>query len=154
MVAARTSRTPETTAPAVILGTVRAAVVSLCLVVLAGCGLDLRPDSCPRTVAEAAAIDHGRELYLATGYVIRFIPSDQPEFRGYDVNLQARDGEPYFNTVLVRTPDRILGITDGQPVLVVGIRADRTSAISAGECPALVPIPEADVPAPWVPADR
>ena len=136
------------------LGTMRTAVVSLCLMVLAGCGLDLRPDSCPRTVAEAAAFDHGRELYLGTGHVIRFIPSDQPEFRGYDVNLQARDGEPYFNTVLVRTPGRVRGITDGLPVLVVGIRADPTSAISAGECPALVPIPESDVAAPWVPEDR
>lgn len=124
--------------------------------VIAGCGLDLEPPlgSCPSTVAEAAAIDHGRELYLASGYVIRFIPADQREYRGYDVNLRARDGEPYFNTVLLRTLDRIPGITDGQPVLLVGERAHRTSAISAGPCPALVPIPESDVEAPWEPEDR
>lgn len=107
-------------------------------------------EACPSSVEEAAAIDQGREMFLATGHVIRFIPAPQdPEFRGYDVNLQARDGEPYYNTVLLRTADRIPGIIDGQPVLLVGVRTDRTTAISAGECPALVPIPEEDIEAPW-----
>jgi hypothetical protein len=123
---------------------------------IAGCGLDVEPPfgPCPSTVTEAGAVEHGRELYLATGHVIRFIPADDPEFRGYDVNLQARDGEPYHNTVLVRTQDRIPGITDGQPVLLVGERTDGTSAIREGDCPALVPIPEADVAAPWAPESR
>jgi hypothetical protein len=115
----------------------------------AGCGVQVSlptpDDGCPRSVAEAAATEHGRDVIVATGHVVRFVPSPQAQFRGYDVNLQSRNGEPYFNTVLVRVRDRLPGIVDGQPVLVVAERTDRASALVAGDCPVLVPIPESDV---------
>lgn len=102
--------------------------------------------TCPRTVTEAAAIEYDNEV-VAGGYVIRYIPSDDdPQYRGYDVNVTRPASErAQLNTYLLRVDAPLPGIANGQPVLLMGERTDRSFVLVPGACPALTPTTDADV---------
>ena len=129
------------------------ALALVALMVTVGCGLQVTlptpDDGCPRSVAEAAALENGREIVLATGALIRFVPSPRLDFRGYDVNLMTRNGKTYHETLFLRTAERIAGVREGEYVLVVAEATDRSLVVVPGRCPALVPITEEEASEPW-----
>lgn len=66
--------------------------------------------------------------------------------RGYEINVQTRNGKSYFNTILVRMTDRQPGIVEGQAVIVMALRTDRNTIVEpGGACGPLIPIPEDDL---------
>lgn len=125
-----------------------ASFTSLALVAVfaAGCGISLPTpvDPCPKTVEGALAAAEGNDdAYVATGFVIRFLPGAPLTQRGYEINVQTRNGESYFNTILVRMADRQPGIVDGQAVIVMALRTDRNTIVEpGGMCGPLIPISE------------
>ena len=100
---------------------------------------------CPLTVDEAAETDWG-DAVVGGGYAIRFVPSPQLRFRGYDVNLtRPVSDRAMLDTYFLRVEDEIPGIAAGDPVLLVGARTDRAHTLVAGACPALTVTTEEDV---------
>ena len=125
-------------------GFLRTAAGAVLVLVAAGC----EPIAvCPQTVDEALQFDLG-DAAVGGGYVIRFIPADDPEMRGYEINLTRPIPESTrFETYFLRTDSQLLGIVPGQPVLLIGERTDRSLVVVAGRCPPLTPTTEEDVTA-------
>ena len=100
---------------------------------------------CPMTVDEATEMSFG-DAIAGGGYVIRFIPSPDPSFRGYDVNVTRPVSErALMDTYFLRTSTELAGISDGDPVLLIGARTDRAHVVVAGMCPPLTVTSEEDV---------
>lgn len=100
---------------------------------------------CPKTVDEATKMSFG-EAIVGGGYAIRFIPSADPSFRGYDVNVTRPVSErATMDTYFLRASTELPGISDGDPVLLVGARTDRAHVVVAGTCPPLTLTSEEDV---------
>ncbi len=120
-----------------------AAVAALLAAPVAGCDPVAQ---CPTSVDEATAVEYDDEV-VGGGYVIRYIPSiEDARFRGYEINLTRPASErAQLDTYLLRVDAPIPGIVDGQPVLLLGERTDRTFALVPGACPALVGTTEEDV---------
>ena len=111
-----------------------------------GCDLLDPGPHCPRTIAEAQALEYDDEV-VAGGYAIRFIPSpDDPAFRGYDVNLTVPISErARSDTYLLRVDAPISGIIEGMPVLLMAERQGPGSALVPGLCPTLTPVTKEEV---------
>jgi hypothetical protein len=100
---------------------------------------------CPATVDEAAEMDFD-DAIVGGGYAIRFVPSPQLRFRGYDVNLtRPVSDRAMLDTYFLRVEDEIPGIAAGDPVLFIGARTDRAHTLVAGACPPLTVTTEEDV---------
>jgi hypothetical protein len=85
--------------------------------------------------------------FIATGTVIRFVNSPDPEFRGYDIAVARHDGPVFVDgVVFIRAAGPFAGIAIGQPVLMLGERTDRRNLIMPGVCPPLQPIEDAGRP--------
>ena len=109
--------------------------------VLAACSLPT-PTGCPQTIEAARALDPADRAFVGGGYVIRFVPSPDPEFRGYDVNITTPiSPSGPLNTAFLRVANEIPGIQDGDPVLLIGPRA-RGVVVLPGACPALTVVSE------------
>jgi hypothetical protein len=100
---------------------------------------------CPTTVDEAAEMSFG-DAIVGSGYAIRFIPSADPAFRGYDVNVTRPVSErATMVTYFLRTAAELPGVSDGDPVLLIGARTDRAHVVVAGTCPPLTVTSDEDV---------
>ena len=116
-------------------------VLSL-VALLGGCAL---PTGCPQTIEEARAVDLGDDMFVGGGYVIRFVPSPDPEYRGYDVNITAPIAPAgLWGTAFLRVVTEIPGVQAGDPVLLIGPR-ERGMLVLAGECPPLIVVDEAEL---------
>ena len=120
--------------------------LSVAFIVVA-CAMVPSPPVCPATFDEARLGDFDtvdEDTFVATGTVARFVNSPDPDSRGYDIAIARHDGPGFVDgVVLVRVAERIAGIENGQPVLVLGERTDRRNLILRGACPALQPIEDA-----------
>lgn len=135
----------------------RAAALSLTLTLLTACadGLDLpssgtTPPSppCPSSFEEAQAGNFDASTFVGAGHVIRFVPSPDREYRGYDINITRAltRGAPFMDTGFLRIDDPVLGITPGDPVLLVAQRTETNHRLfTPGACAPLVVIPESFV---------
>jgi hypothetical protein len=125
---------------------------AICIFVSVSSCVDVVPPSfrgdCPGSAREALARTDDDEIFIGTGWLIRFVPSPDPATRGYEVNLRTRNGEPYFESILVLAEERAPDRPDGIPVLVYGARTDRARVVAPGPCDPLHEIREADVD--WV----
>jgi hypothetical protein len=83
---------------------------------------------------------------VAVARVIRFVPSPDVVFRGYDLDLRrALVGGPVDSGVFLRMPNEIKGIQRGSPVLVVAdISGQQQQLLTAGTCQPLLSISEAE----------
>ena len=117
---------------------------------LSGCSLTPVPPVCPVTFDEARSGDFETvddNTFIATGTVIRFVNSPDPEFRGYDIAVARHDGPVFVDgVVFIRAAGPFAGIAIGQPVLMLGERTDRRNLIMPGVCPPLQPIEDAGRP--------
>ena len=113
---------------------------------LSGCELAADVASrCPLTVDEAAETEWG-DAIVGGGYAIRFVPSPQLRFRGYDVNLtRPVSDRAMLDTYFLRAEGEIPGIAAGDPVVLIGARTDRAHTVVAGACPALTVTTDEDV---------
>ena len=114
------------------------------------CSLVPVPPRCPATFDEARSGDFDTvadDTFIATGTVVRFVNSPDPDFRGYDINV-ARHHGPVFveGTVFLRLAQPFAEVAAGQPVLVLGEWTDRRQLILPGTCPPLQPIEDAGRP--------
>ncbi|HEU5325654.1 MAG TPA: hypothetical protein VFV59_07210 [Candidatus Limnocylindria bacterium] len=101
---------------------------------------------CPNSVEAARAVTLGDNAFVATGYVIRFVPSPDEAFRGYDLDVTRVFTGPAFRDVgFLRIEDEIAGMSQGDPVLVVAERTDKARVFVPGPCPPLVRVPAEDV---------
>jgi hypothetical protein len=113
---------------------------ALALVIgLGGCTL---PTGCPQTIEAARTADLGDDMFVGGGVVIRFVPSPDPEYRGYDVNI-TRPISPanFLNTAFLRVVTELPGIEAGDPVLLIGPR-ERGALVLPGACPPLTVVGE------------
>jgi hypothetical protein len=100
---------------------------------------------CPTTVDDAAELSFGDEI-VGGGYAIRFIPSADPLFRGYEVNVTRPVSErATMVTYFLRTAAELPGVSGGDPLLLIGARTDRAHIVVAGGCPPLTATSEEDV---------
>ena len=123
------------------------------VVILVGCDLLPSPqpprvEGCPYSVDEARQADLGDETFIGFGHVIRYIPSAADlTYRGYDVTVaETVAGRPFINeTIFLRVVSPVAGIRNGDPVLVVAAKTDRSMVYVPGTCVPLVPIADSDV---------
>lgn len=103
--------------------------------------------ACPVTAEQAASGDFdaiGDDTFIGTGHAIRFVAAEDPDHRGYDLNVgRWIHGRPGGPGIFLLT-DEILGIGPGQPVLIVVEPTNNELAYLPGSCDALVPISEED----------
>lgn len=84
--------------------------------------------------------------FVGAGYVIRFVPSPDEAFRGYDLNItRTFTGRAFRDVRLLRIEDEIPGMSQGDPVLVVAERTDNPRVFAPGHCPPLVLVSAEDV---------
>jgi hypothetical protein len=126
------------------------AVTALVASVLFGCAAltacaELR--RCPETVEEAESGTFGEGTFVGIGRVIRYVPSPQLEYRGYEVHIVRTlvGGTPFMDTAFVVTDAEIPGVSGGQPVLMVAEESDSASLFFPGPCVPLVVIPESSL---------
>lgn len=101
---------------------------------------------CPNSVEVGRAVTLGDDTFLAAGYVIRYVPSPDQAFRGYDLDItRTFTGRAFRDVAFLRIEDEIAGMSQGQPVLVVAKRTEKARVFSPGPCPPLVPVPPEDV---------
>ncbi len=135
----------------------RAAALSLILTLLTACAdrldrssSDATPASapCPSSFEEAQAGNFDASTFVGAGYVIRFVPSPDREYRGYDINIThtLTPGAPFMDIGFLRIDDQVPGITPGDAVLLVAERTERNNRLfTPGPCVPLVGIPESFV---------
>lgn len=128
--------------------------LSLLLTLLTACagGPDLPPSdmtpadvSCPSSFEEAQAGSFDESTFVGAGHVIRFVPSPEREFRGYDINITRplTRGAPFMDVGFLRIDDPVPGIAPGDPVLLVAERTERNHRLfTPGSCVPLIGIPE------------
>lgn len=135
----------------------RAAAMSLTVILLTACadGLDL-PSSgttpasspCPSSFEEAQAGNFDASTFVGAGHVIRFVPSPDREYRGYDINITRplTPGAPFMDVGFLRIDEPVPGITPGDPVLLVAERTERNNRLfTPNPCAPLVVISESFV---------
>jgi hypothetical protein len=86
-----------------------------------------------------------RDVFIGGGYLIRFVPSPDPEFRGYDVNITtpiSPDG--FLDTAFLRVTREVADVRDGDPVLLIG-RRESGVVVHPGVCPPLAVVDEAEL---------
>lgn len=111
-------------------------------------GVPSFPEDCPGSAEEALARTEDADIFIGTGWLIRFVPSPDPATRGYEVSLRTRNGVPYFDTILVLAEEPAPDRPNGIPVLVYGARTERARVVAQGPCDPLHEINQADVD--WV----
>lgn len=131
--------------------------LSLLLTLLTACAVapnpspsDMTPAGvpCPSSVEEAQAGNFDESMFLGAGHVIRFVPSPDREYRGYDINITRplTPGAPFMDVGFLRIDDPLPGIAPGDPVLLVAERTERNHRLfTPGPCVPLVGIPESFV---------
>jgi hypothetical protein len=135
----------------------RAAALSLTLTLLTACadGLDLSSSEvtpaaapCPSTFEEAQAGNFDESMFVGAGHVVRFVPSPDREYRGYDINITRplTPGAPFMDVGFLRIDDPVPGIAPGDTVLLVAKRTERNHRLfTPGPCVPLVGIPQSFV---------
>jgi hypothetical protein len=107
-----------------------------------------RIEGCPYSVDEARQAELGDDTFIGLGHVRRYLPSeDDLTYRGYEVTIaETVAGRPYVNEdIFLRVESPVAGIGEGDPVLVVAARVDRTVVYVPGRCVPLVKVAESDV---------
>jgi len=135
----------------------RAAALSLTLTLLTACADGPDPSSsevtpvaapCPGSFEDAQATNFDAGTFVGAGRVIRFVPSPDREYRGYDINITRplTPGAPFMDVGFLRIDDPVPGIAPGDAVLLVAERAERNNRLfTPGSCVPLVGIPESFV---------
>lgn len=135
----------------------RASALPLTMTLLTACadGLDLAPSHvtpapapCPSSFEDAQAANFDESTFVGAGRVIRFVPSPDREYRGYDINITRplTPGAPFMDVGFLRIDDPVPGIAPGDPVLLVAERTERNNRLfTPGPCVPLVVIPESFV---------
>jgi hypothetical protein len=102
--------------------------------------------ACPQTVQQAETGDFsaiGAETFVAIARVARFVPSPDPDARGYDLGIERTiRGETSFEGIFLRTASELPGIRPGQSVIVVAEPGPNERVIVQGTCVPLQPIPD------------
>ncbi|HEX2766138.1 MAG TPA: hypothetical protein VHR55_05845 [Candidatus Limnocylindria bacterium] len=104
--------------------------------------------SCPSSFEEAQAGSFDESMFVGAGHVIRFVPSPDREYRGYDINITRplTPGAPFMDVGFLRIDDPLPGIAPGDAVLLVAARTERNHRLfTPGPCVPLVGIPESFV---------
>lgn len=115
---------------------------------LSACGPPPAP-ACPTSVEAArsdAVLDATKTTLVAVARVIRFVPSPDVRYRGYDLDLRrALVGNPSESVLFLRVPNPIDGIQRGSQVLVLAVMdGQQPLLLTAGPCTALQSISAAE----------
>lgn len=102
---------------------------------------------CPESVEEAESGSFGEGTFVGVGRVIRYVPSPQIEYRGYEVHIVRTliGPAPFMDTAFLVTDAEIPGVNEGQPVLMVAQESETSSLFFSGTCVPLVVIPESSI---------
>lgn len=131
--------------------------LALLFTLLTACavGPDLSPSnktpagvSCPSSFEEAQAGNFDESMFVGAGHVIRFVPSRDREYRGYDINITRplTPGAPFMDVGFLRIQDPVPGIAPGDTVLLVAERTERNNRLfTPSPCVPLVGIHESFV---------
>lgn len=108
------------------------------------------PTACPTSVEAArsdAVLDATKTTLVAVGRVIRFVPSPDVTYRGYDLDLRrVLVGDPSDLVMFLRVRNPIGDTQRGSPVLVVAaMDRQRPQLLTVGPCPALQRISKAEL---------
>ncbi|HET8776712.1 MAG TPA: hypothetical protein VFN76_03525 [Candidatus Limnocylindria bacterium] len=97
------------------------------------------PVVCPSSVEDATAMTFPDDTFVGAGYVIRFVPSPDEAFRGYDLNItRTFTGRPFMDVRFLRIHDEIPGLSQGEPVLVVARRTENPRVFTPDACAPLI----------------
>ena len=125
---------------------------STAAVLLAGCAavspLPQTTDeaACPSSVEEASDMAFADDIFVGAGHVIRFVPSPDEAFRGYDLDIsQMFTGSALRDVAFLRINEEIPGMSQGDAVLLVARRTDEPRVFTPGPCLPLVPVPASAV---------
>jgi hypothetical protein len=96
------------------------------------------PVGCPTSASDALSADYletlGGDAVVAVGTVIRFVPAEASEFRGYDLDLRRSltgDAEPGS---FLRLPTAVPGIDAGDAVVVVASQGEPVGVLEPTAC--------------------
>ncbi len=98
--------------------------------------------ACPSSVEEASNMAFADDIFVGAGHVIRFVPSPDEAFRGYDLDIShIFTGSALRDVAFLRIHDEIRGMSQGDPILLVARRTERPRVFTPGPCVPLVPVP-------------
>lgn len=119
-------------------------VATLVVAALLGSGCAAR--GCPNTIegirSDAFLESLPPDALVGVGRIVRFVPSPDAEFRGYDVEIETRVAgfEPEDLVMFVRVTDRIPGVDAAARVVVIGVRGDLRAVLAPAGCPIVEPL--------------